>query len=86
MRMRERLISFMKMIAIRICGSITFALATAGAWSAHTADKELVESFRSHAGYSVTPMAPLQIDAAIEAILGLEKVRDVSAIARLLIV
>ena len=82
--MRERLISFMKMIAIRICCSIAFSLAMAGAWPAHTADNELVESFRSMAGYSVKPLAPLQIDAAIEVILGLEKVRDVSALARLL--
>jgi 2-methylcitrate dehydratase PrpD len=45
---------------------------------------ELVESFRSMAGYSVKPLAPAQIDAAIEVSLGLEKVRDVSALARLL--
>jgi 2-methylcitrate dehydratase PrpD len=45
---------------------------------------ELVESFRAMADYSVKPLAPAKIDDAIEFVLGLEKVGDVSHIARLL--
>ena len=45
---------------------------------------ELVESFRSLAGYAVKPLAQAKIDDAIDFVLGLEKVRDVSHIARFL--
>ncbi len=45
---------------------------------------ELVESFRSMAGYSALPLTPAKIDDAIEFILNLEKAPDVSAIAQLL--
>ena len=56
MRMRERLISFMKMTAIRICCSIAFVLAMAGAWPARGADKLRI----GYGAPSVT-MAPLWI-------------------------
>ncbi|MSP37344.1 MAG: MmgE/PrpD family protein [Deltaproteobacteria bacterium] len=45
---------------------------------------ELVESFRSMASYSVQPLAPAQVDDAIDFILHLENARDVSAVAKLL--
>jgi 2-methylcitrate dehydratase PrpD len=45
---------------------------------------ELVESFRAMADYSVKPLAQTKIDDAIDFVLGLEKVGDVSHIARLL--
>jgi 2-methylcitrate dehydratase len=45
---------------------------------------ELIESFRAMAEYSAKPLGRAKIDDAIEFLLGLEKIRDVSAIAQLL--
>jgi len=45
---------------------------------------ELVQSFRSMAGYAAKPLARSTIDRTIETILDLEKVQDVAGIARLL--
>jgi 2-methylcitrate dehydratase PrpD len=46
--------------------------------------EELVQSFRSLAGYAAKPLARSTIDRTIETILDLEKVQDVAGIARLL--
>jgi 2-methylcitrate dehydratase PrpD len=45
---------------------------------------ELVQSFRSMAGYAAKPLARTSIDRTIEMVLDLEKVQDVAGIARLL--